>query len=443
MEEPINQISSTQNSPNPSVNKPVENPLPVQNPPPTVSTPPTTPKSTSPSVQKKPRKFKMLLIAILLIVISGFSGFLYSEIKNADRRPVIYKVGDIENKKEESVVETKVVIFAKQTSSVTTKDNKELPIYSVYKMAIDGSQKELLLTAGDKDNFPLDFKLLPSKTGLIVTYKNHLDLYDFSKKLSREIFKSEGSGSILGYVLSKDEGKITVSVNSKVYIKEVDGNDQKIIFENKDNVVSILPSFWSPDGTKIYLKETSASDKVGNYWQVSVEGTDLNKLPVNVFGEFSPDGKAYAYFDYDGTNPKWLCFGFQPNVLKVYTLAGTFSANRETVAEGGANKRYSFIRWSADGSKFMYVSELYKSGEGCRSEFYPEETYVYDTRYGGITKSSKNKTDLLKEWFPGGPDVQIKPGEKDKNGDSMIINGFLADQQNTYPLKIVYIGYLN
>lgn len=427
MEESINQISSLQNSPNQEISKPVENPLPVQGP------PPTSPKPISPAVQKKSHKLRTLLIAVFLIVIGGFSGFVYSEIKNSDKRPVIYKVGDIENKKEEPVVETKNVIFAEQTLESG---------YAVYKMAVDASQKILLFTAEDKDNLPLEFKLLPSKTGLIVSYKDHLDIYNFSKKLSREIFRVEENGTILGYVLSKDESKIVVSASSKVYIKEIDGIDKKVILDNKDSA-SLVPSFWSPDGTKIYLKETSASDNMGSYWQVNADGTDLNKLPVNIFGEFSPDSKFYAYFGYDGTNPKWMCFNFQPNVLKVYTLAGTFSANKEAIAESGANRRYSFIRWASDGSKFMYVSEYYKSGEGCRSEFYPEETYIYDTKYGNVYKSSKSKADLLKEWFPGEPDVQIKSGEKDKNGDSMVIDGFLADKLGTYPLKIVYIGYLN
>lgn len=431
MEESINQVSDIQNS---QVPKPIEIPVQVQSPPPT-------PKETSSIVQRKSHKFRTFLIIVLLVALGALFGFVYSEIKNSDKRPVIYKVGEVDTKKEEPIVETKSVVFAKQTSSVT-KNNRDIPVYSVYKMGIDGSQKELLFTSGNKDNYPLDFKLLSSKIGLIINYENHLELYDFSNKLSREIFRTEENGYILGYVLSKDESKIAVSANAKIYVKEIDGTVQKAILESSQTA-SLVPSFWSPDDSKIYLKEVSASDKVGNYWQVNIDGTDLNKLPVNVFGEFSSDGKSYAYFDYDGSNPKWLCFGFQPNVLKVYTLAGTFSANKETVAEGGTNKRYSFIRWSPDGSKFMYVSQLYKSGEGCRSEFYPEETYIYDTRQGYVYKSSKSRADLLKEWFPGEPDVQINPGEKDKKGDSMIVNGFLADQQNTYSLKIVYIGYLN
>ena len=444
MEEPTNQFNQTQNSQSPEVNKPVESPMPAQTPPPMPPLPPREHIITAePAVQKKPNRFKIPIIMIMLIVIGGLLGFVYSEIKNANKSPVIYKVGDIENKKEETFVENKNVVFAKQTSNVTAKDERSIPVYSVYKMGIDGSQKELLFTAGDKENYPLDFKLSPGKTGLIINYENHLVLYDFINKTKKEIFRTEEKGIILGYVLSKDESKIAVNVNAKVYVKEVDGNDQKIIVENKSDVISLVPNFWSPDGTKIYLKEVSASERVGSYWEVNSDGKNLTKLPVNVFGEFSPDGKAYAYFDYDGSAPKLLCFGFQPNVLKVYSLVNTFSSNREIVVESGENKRYVFIRWSGDGTKFMYNSQLYKSGEGCRSDFYPEETYIYDAKYNDAEKSLKNKLDLLKEWFPGEPDVQIKLGEKDKNGDSMIVNGFLAEQQDTYPLKIVYIGYLN
>lgn len=443
MEEPNNQINQTQSSQNPDVNKPVEIPLPVQSPPP----------PSSLIVQKKPRKFKTLLIALLLIVIGGLSGFVYSEIKNADKRPIIYKIGDIENQKEETFVENKEVIFAKQTSSVSTKDNKSIPIYSVYKMGIDGSGKELLFTAGDKEEYPLDFKLLPSKTGLIINYENRLVLYNFSKKSSKEIFKAEENGYILGYTLSKDESKIAVNVTYGLYIKgeskykiytnEIDADNQKVIIENKNDGASLVPNFWSPDGKKIFLKETFASEKMGNYWEVSSDGTGLNKLPIKIFGEFSPDGKTYAYFDYDGSAPKWLCFGFQPNVLKVYDLFNSFSSSRETVVETAANKRFALIRWADDGTKFMYVSQLYKSGEGCRSDFYPEETYVYNAKYNNLEKSLKSKTDLQKEWYPGEPDVQIKLGEQGKSGDSMVINGFLADQTDNYNLKIVYIGYLN
>ena len=130
-------------------------------------------------------------------------------------------------------------------------------------------------------------------------------------------------------------------------------------------------------------------------------------------------------------------------MLKVYNLTNVSGSQKNTTVEADSNKRFGQLRWSPDSKQFFVVSEAYKSGEGCESAFFAEETFTYDPASKQYKKSIQNKADLIGAWYPGEPDVQIKFGQSTESPTSLYVNGFLAEKGDRHPQSFIYVGYLN
>lgn len=370
---------------------------------------------------------KYLLILLALIFIFGLAVYLQNIIQKNSKTKIFY---------------------AKQVSETKTY-NRSYPTYKVYESSLFGRKKEIF-SVGDKENYPLQISFIKNKNLFLVNLEHSLLAVNrFTGKKSMLFSGDRTKDYIFGYSVSHDTKKLALNVSNgayrqgervfKIIIINLDTGSQETILSRAiiDNTFWLTPRFWSENDKKIYMYEAFPGEGSSNIWAVNENGTNLNKLPIT-FGKESPDGSKYAYTGFQEVT--WGCRNLANFPLKIYDLI----TGQEVTVDNNPTKNSSFsvADWSPDSKELLYSQSRHKSGEGCLAEFYPDESFIYDT----LTNESKrieSKEKQLKAWFPDKPGVQENRIEAFTEGqpEELKVNGKLIDKVSQSGFIIFYIDY--
>ena len=367
--------------------------------------------------------FITLILAVIGILLLGY--FLYKNSATTDRvkqEPTSklsdQSVGTISpaptenpstNSTSGKIAPKNTILYAKEVSE-SDENGRGWPTYTIFASDVQGKEKIPLFTVGSVNNYPIDFRFLKQKNAILINLEHSLFLYDLQTGKMPDVYIGKsGEGYILGGALSHD-GKYllfnysTNYVNStgpenKIVLVNLDDKSQKEIFSGKPGYKFrgyLVPEFWSPEDTRIYLGGTVASDGPFGYSAINKDGSTLHLIPdMNTSGINSDDGSFYVYTLASTDNSiKRTCYSSPPNpILKLFTS----STEQQVTVEQNILNDYSVRGWSPDNKKFVYDVKKYKSGEGCDATFYPVESFMYDITLKTSSKVSSYDQQLV-EW---------------------------------------------
>lgn len=422
---------------------------------------------SAPSKSSGKTKYIFLGAIILLILFALGSGIYYQTVfkqklalqKNnntatATVKPSIPTTKNVTLVKHSQESLKNKILYAKKTSDIEVA-SRSYPVYSIYTSNNDGANKNLLLTIGNYGDFVNDFYLIKDKGILIVNYEYKLVEYDLFKGLSKNLFLGQSNKNyIFGFAVSPDNKKIALNVSVGAYFHSSDGDNEtsfRIINVDLDSnaqttILSkttqevggfwLTPVYWSSDNKNIYMREAIPVEHTGNLWSINQDGANLKKLSVFYSGDKSPDTSYFAFLVRMGNNTKFGCVGYPMDTLKIFN----FKNEQEIIVETNDQKEYSIDGWSADSKQLLYTTSLYKSGEGCLAEMYPEKTFIYDLNDKQIQQITSKKDKLL-EWYPVKPTIEIKDNKTTNKTEFYYNNNLIDTSEGIYGNgKIEYIG---
>lgn len=340
------------------------------------------------------------------------------------------------------------ILYAKQVNETKTY-SRNYPTYKIYESSLLGKKKEIF-SVGDTKNYPLQISFIKNKNLFLVNLEHSLLVVDRLTGKKSMLFSGDKTKDyIFGHSVSHDTKKLALNVSNgayrqgervfKIIVINLDTGSQETILSRAiiDDTFWLTPQFWSKNDKKIYMYEAYPGEGSSRIWVVNEDGSNLVKLPIT-FGEESPDGSKYAYTGFQKVT--WGCRGLANFPLKIYDLI----TGNEIVVGDDPDKSSSFstVDWSPDSKELLYTKSRYKSGEGCLAQFYPEETFIYDTQ-NGESKNIESKEKQLKAWSPDKPEVQENRIEAFTKGEleELKVNGKIMDKVSQSGFRIFYIDY--
>ena len=168
-----------------------------------------------------------------------------------------------------------------------------------------------------------------------------------------------------------------------IYVINVDGS----VSASSLGFPAWSPS-WSPDGTMIAYKRSSASNSAsGEIWTMNADGSNKKQITTDGSAKFqlswgmTPSGSKIAYFGFH--SPAWGAFTINPDGSGLTRLTGVSSAL--------AFRATGPIDWSPDGTKIAFSSEAALT-IACGTSVYPEDIYVYDGLSNAVANVSGTTT---------------------------------------------------
>jgi Tol biopolymer transport system component len=171
------------------------------------------------------------------------------------------------------------------------------------------------------------------------------------------------TGAVVYPRLSPDGETITVMPNDQLPAAPITGSIMKLDgtglerLSLTDPTLNLVPSAWSPDGTRIAFEGWDDSDpsRTGVYTALASDGTDLVRLTsVEVVhdmpADYSPDGARILFYRAGGAEPApWDVGG------SLWTVSTDGTGPRRIETPGVAPSWWA--RWSPDGDRILFASE--------------------------------------------------------------------------------------
>ena len=191
--------------------------------------------------------------------------------------------------------------------------------------------------------------------------------------------------------------------SADIYAVNTDGSGEQ-------QLTSGFPAWspsWSPDGTRIAYKKSSASNSAsGEIWTMNADGTDKKQITNDGLGKFqlswgmSPSGSKIAYAGFRAPEG-WGMFTINPDGSGLTRLTGVPSAL--------AFRLTGPIDWYADGTKIVFSSESALIN-ACGISVAPEDIYVYSVLTNTTVKVSNTSAwegshEFSPAWSPDGSKI--------------------------------------
>jgi hypothetical protein len=191
--------------------------------------------------------------------------------------------------------------------------------------------------------------------------------------------------------------------SADIYVVNTDGSGEQ-------QLTSGFPAWspsWSPDGTRIAYKKSSASNSAsGEFWTMNADGTDKKQITNDGLGKFqlswgmSPSGSKIAYAGFRAPEG-WGMFTINPDGSGLTRLTGVPSAL--------AFRLTGPIDWSPDGTKIVFSSESAVI-TACGISVAPEDIYVYTVLTNTTVKVSNTSAwegphEFSPAWSPDGSKI--------------------------------------
>jgi len=245
---------------------------------------------------------------------------------------------------------------------------------------------------------------------------------------STTLKQARAAGGKIAFVSNRDG-------NREIYIMNPDGSTQVNVTLNPSDDTD--PS-WSPDGARIAF--AANRDGVSDIYVMDTDGNAVRRLTTNALPQglaWSPDGSKIAFGSFQtgtkqiyvmsangsgqvslgapGEFPDW-----SPDAAKiVWRRAGGFCCNLWTMnADGSGQTQLTSTddggaRWSPDGTRIAYHSDIARSGHPQIYLIHPDGTSP-----SGLTTSADNDSP---DWSPDGTQI-VFVSNRDGNRQLYVMN---------------------
>jgi len=169
---------------------------------------------------------------------------------------------------------------------------------------------------------------------------------------------------------------------AKIFIFNIISKELSLLLETEEYEGVIISQSWSPDGEKLVISSSGASEFHKGIWIVDVKN---NESP-----QFLGDGKSAAW---SSTGEMAIVrYNFRGAIVSIY-LYDVDSSN-ETLIFSRSGNTTTGLSWSPDGSKLVFPLQKIGSSAG--------DIFVLDIKTGEAIQITNDENNYYPVWSPSG-----------------------------------------